>query len=304
MRKILSLIVVFALMVCLCVSAFAADGKALSIYLSTEDDMSDGLLTVDINVADNPGFMAARLYVVYPEEFELVDYENGELYSQDCITRGNYNVPLSGNAVIPELKGIVESKGMETEGYNYVALYFEQETIGDTVTENGVLISLFYELTSDVDPNSGYDFYVLCAEDDVVDVFINESGMMEYEFIPTVTEGMTFTMLDSSCEHPKTEFAFEETGDSNGIFKQVCSDCNKVLYSEEFTDGYGCKLGDVKRDGKVNASDSLVAKRIAAGIDTPTVYQDFSADVNRDGRINAGDTNLISRYIGGVIVEF
>lgn len=304
MRKILSLILAFALMASLCVSVFAADGNAVSVYLSSDDDMSDRLLTVDINVADNPGFLAARLYVVYPEEFALCDYVNGELFSEDCITRGTYNRSLSGNDVIPELKAIVESNGMETEGYNYVVLYFEQETIGDTVTDNGVLISLYYELTADVDPEGSYDFYVLCAEDDVVDVYLNESGMMEYEFIPAVTEGMTINMAVSSCEHLNKEFAFEETGSGNGIFKQICSDCKKALYSETFTDGYGCLLGDIVRDGKVNGSDSLIGKRLAAGIDTPTLYQEYVLDVTKDGKLNFTDTNLISRYIAGIIFEF
>lgn len=63
-------------------------------------------------------------------------------------------------------------------------------------------------------------------------------------------------------------------------------------------------LGDADGDGKVNGVDSLLAKRIAAGILTPTTEQEKTLDVNGDGRLNFIDTNLISRYIAGVIFEF
>lgn len=63
-------------------------------------------------------------------------------------------------------------------------------------------------------------------------------------------------------------------------------------------------LGDANGDGEVKTADSLLAKRIAAGIDTPTPVQEQALDVNGDGYINAADTNLISRFIAGIIIEF
>lgn len=63
-------------------------------------------------------------------------------------------------------------------------------------------------------------------------------------------------------------------------------------------------LGDASGDGKVNAGDSLMAKRIAAGLANLTEYASYAIDVNCDTKINFTDTNLISRYIGGVIYEF
>lgn len=63
-------------------------------------------------------------------------------------------------------------------------------------------------------------------------------------------------------------------------------------------------VGDIDNNKKINSADSLLAKRIAAGIDTPTEAMSYAADVNCDTRVNAADTNIISRYIGGVIFEF
>ena len=63
-------------------------------------------------------------------------------------------------------------------------------------------------------------------------------------------------------------------------------------------------LGDANGDGAVKAADSLMAKRIAAGIDTPTALQEKALDVNGDEKINSADTNLISRFIAGIILEF
>lgn len=63
-------------------------------------------------------------------------------------------------------------------------------------------------------------------------------------------------------------------------------------------------VGDVNQDGKIDATDSLVALRINAGFIKPTDEQKKRADVNGDGSINSIDSLLILRYNAGFIKTF
>lgn len=94
---------------------------------------------------------------------------------------------------------------------------------------------------------------------------------------------------------------FDEDGNKYYFQKPVYED---MILKAIFIDASEIVLGDANGDGTVNGSDSLMAKRIAAGIDTPTPEQEASLDVNGDGKVNFTDTNLISRYIANVIIEF
>ena len=98
------------------------------------------------------------------------------------------------------------------------------------------------------------------------------------------------------CKYKKITYTYDATGHSyeNGS----CTVCGEAEPLPEYV------LGDANGDGEVKTADSLMAKRIAAGIDTPTALQEKALDVNGDDKINSADTNLISRFIAGIIIEF
>ena len=141
------------------------------------------------------------------------------------------------------------------------------------------------------------------------------------------------TEIISAPGHSNTTVTVEPTCTEAGVTKEVCSVCGEELILET-TGALGHKydivienpgqgddesaycvcsvcgessplvLGDANGDGEVKTADSLMAKRIAAGIDTPTALQEKALDVNGDEKINSADTNLISRFIAGIIIEF
>ncbi len=58
--------------------------------------------------------------------------------------------------------------------------------------------------------------------------------------------------------------------------------------------------GDLDGDGKVNAADSNLMKKIVLGIVEPTDIQLKAGDLNGDGKINASDYNLLKKLILGI----
>lgn len=67
-----------------------------------------------------------------------------------------------------------------------------------------------------------------------------------------------------------------------------------------------CILGDPSFDGKINASDLLVMRRIIVGYISPSPLQSLAANTDRDSqvRINASDLLQLRRYIVGYIEAF
>ena len=67
-----------------------------------------------------------------------------------------------------------------------------------------------------------------------------------------------------------------------------------------------CILGDPSFDGRINASDLLVMRRIIVGQISPSPLQSLAANTNRDSqvRINASDLLQLRRYIVGNIDAF
>ena len=129
--------------------------------------------------------------------------------------------------------------------------------------------------------DSSLNAYVTGADTDTVTISIPDklSGAITAAFTCTVTNSYGKTAQSDPAILVYT--VSEDTGDISVII-----------------------LGDANGDGEIKTADSLIAKRIAAGIDTPTPEQEKALDVNGDGKINSADTNLISRFIAGIIIEF
>jgi mannan endo-1,4-beta-mannosidase len=60
--------------------------------------------------------------------------------------------------------------------------------------------------------------------------------------------------------------------------------------------------GDINGDGKVNAGDYTLLRRIILEAVIPTKLEAEAADIDGDGRISAGDYTLLRRYILGIIL--
>jgi formylglycine-generating enzyme required for sulfatase activity/sugar lactone lactonase YvrE len=58
--------------------------------------------------------------------------------------------------------------------------------------------------------------------------------------------------------------------------------------------------GDVNNDGQVRSNDAIYALRIAAGLITPTDYQQWAADMDDDGEVRSNDAIRILRIAAGL----
>lgn len=68
---------------------------------------------------------------------------------------------------------------------------------------------------------------------------------------------------------------------------------------------FGCLLGDVNHDGKVNAKDgTLILRQTVNKVPEGAFFCEKGAEVNGDGKINAKDGTLILKYTVNKITEF
>jgi hypothetical protein len=58
--------------------------------------------------------------------------------------------------------------------------------------------------------------------------------------------------------------------------------------------------GDVNEDGNIRSNDAILTLRIAAGLITPTEYQQWAADMNDDGQVRSNDAIIILRRAAGL----
>jgi hypothetical protein len=71
-----------------------------------------------------------------------------------------------------------------------------------------------------------------------------------------------------------------------------------ILADEETTPSV--LLGDVNRDGRVNARDARLLLRYAAGLADETELDLSAGDYNGDGRVNARDARALLRVAAGL----
>ena len=165
---------------------------------------------------------------------------------------------------------------MDGEEYMAVVMYFYTESPAYSITVEGG--NAYDRGKTEIITSATEGAYVWAIADEAPE------GQMFYYW--EVVSGID-KIDESALKNP--EFSFI-VGSEDIVIRAV--------YGEAYV------LGDANGDGEVKTADSLMAKRIAAGIDTPTELQEIALDVNGDGKINSADTNLISRFIAGIIIEF
>ena len=91
----------------------------------------------------------------------------------------------------------------------------------------------------------------------------------------------------------------EPTPTEQGYTLYTCTACGHTEKGN-FTEPLGTP-GDTNLDGKVNAADSNMLKRIMNGTLSATATQKKVSDLSGDGSVNAIDMNVLSKYILGII---
>ena len=106
----------------------------------------------------------------------------------------------------------------------------------------------------------------------------------------------TRVSLAKACRGKIRLTGFE--GTSAHIFVDgVCGACGEK--DPNSSDEPEVMLGDMNGDGKVNAIDANVMKRIMSGNITPTKAQALAGDLTGDGVVNGMDSNMLARLLSG-----
>ncbi len=128
------------------------------------------------------------------------------------------------------------------------------------------------------------------GENDPLILYFEENGVGNITANGKVAT-LTFKVLDSSAD-----FGFVLAVDSDNTFG---ADENNlpvdVLFDDCTIKELTYIIGDVNGDGKINAVDANLCRRVILGTDEYTP----AADINGDGKVNAIDGNLIIRLILG-----
>ena len=116
----------------------------------------------------------------------------------------------------------------------------------------------------------------------------------ELSTAPTCTEAGENVYL---CNYCGESYGEEILPLGHSYEEGKCTACGEA--DPDYSGGSDFVVGDIDGDGKINAKDSNLLKRIVSGSVTPTDTQRKTGDINGDGALNAIDANLITRVAAG-----
>ena len=141
--------------------------------------------------------------------------------------------------------------------------------------------------------NNGSMFEVNVANNPLVLYFEENS-------IGNITANGVVATLEFTVNEQKEDYGFTLTVDNDNTFG-----CGEgivpvdVPFAEPTVKEFTVIPGDVNGDGKVNAVDGNLIKKIVLGSTTPTPAEQAASDLNGDGKVNAVDSNLLKKLILG-----
>ena len=112
---------------------------------------------------------------------------------------------------------------------------------------------------------------------------------------------VTPVLLDAKDEYSDTFILSGELKDFAGkvrITNAIISYAGTHSEESEFNLAPLVKIGDINRDGEINAKDVTVLRRYLAGGWNVTIIE-AASDIDRDGNINAKDVTILRRYLAG-----
>ncbi len=224
-KRIFSLIMAFVLVVSLCpvvppVNAATTDDTIFTV--ETVSGAPGSIVSVDISVANNPGILGATLTLSYDENLTLVDATAGDAFSALVMT----------------------PPGKFVSGCNFV---FDALDLAEDEIQDGVILTLSFEIAEDAAVNQTLDISVSAAADDIFDLTFNDvpfsmvsGGIMVIDYIP---------------------------GDVND--DDVVNAKDIVFLRRTIAGGYDLTINeaaaDVNDDGKLNTKDIVLIRRYIAG---------------------------------------
>ncbi len=182
MKKLLSVIVLAAMLVTMICPSFAAAGaevKEFDTLTFTVDDvvLEDGENTVDVavRVAGNgehnckTGIWGAAISLYYPSELEVVDIKNGDLFPDSEVV---YDLE-KWNTTTPDdsTQSALEENEIDVDGkdYKFGKFVAEEADYAGGVLENGVLFVVTIQIPTNVVKGDTWTIGVVAGKGDVCD---------------------------------------------------------------------------------------------------------------------------------------
>lgn len=186
------------------------------------------IVDVNVKVSGNPGIAGAKLTFSFPEELMLVSATNGKLFDDTDFTFPNaLTSPCS----------------------------FTWERIDGVTTENGVLLTLTFELPANAECYEKYDISATYKKGDFFNELDGEAGNVNFIIANGCIEALDFLPGDVN-----------DDGVVNGKDIRLIRQFNSTGYDVTINE----RAGDVNDDGVVNGKDVRKIRRyFAGGYDEP-----------------------------------
>ena len=234
-------------------------------YFAFEGQINGDVFDVTVSLRNNPGFWANRLTLNYnAEALEAVSTENGTVWGDSALITVN-SAPTSGSP--------------------YIRYYCQNSDFGDN-TANGTLFTATFNIKSTMDQ------WGISLTANARDNINYDHENVSFEIVDTVTMGYG----DHSYDDGK--ITLEPTYDTEGIKEYTCTLCSYTK-AETVPHLERPPVGDVNGDNLVDMRDSLAIKLHVADSTKDDEYI-AEMDVNEDGKINAKDLLIIKKIIAGV----
>ena len=226
-KKIISVILAIVLVVSLCpvnasINATTTEGAGAVFTVETVSGMPGGTVEVDINVADNPGILGATLKVTYDDNLTLVDALAGDAFAALDLTK----------------------PGQFVSGCNFV--WYAQDIVEEDV-QDGVVLTLVFEVAEDISVNQTLDVVVTADPDDIFDADLED---IPFSILPGGVYIIDYLPGDVN---------------SDGVINTK----DAVFLARYIAGGYGVTIdgaaADVNDDGKLNSKDIVMICRYIAG---------------------------------------
>ena len=253
--------------------------------VSTVKSESSSTVDVNILVKNNPGIAGATLNVSYSDKLTLISASNGNAFSKLTLTvPGQYSNPSR----------------------------FLWDSIDGEATENGVILSLTFEVASDatgdlnieISCNDGdvynekLDTVIMIIKSGVVlvserdNLFIKNGSTAEVDYSTGIITGLQPNLISLN------EYLFVREGYESEYDKTIGTGCKiNIKQSNIIVETYTIVIfGDANGDSVYDGMDAVTVSMIAAGMLTreqvgEAVY--MAADCNHDGAIDELDVELL-----------
>ena len=251
-----------AFIICLSTLKLTVSAGDAKIAIYAAEGAPGEQVTVNVSISGNTGLAYLKLRVAYDKDaLTLVGAENTGLLS------GTYTA----------------SKTTDTNPY-----IMQWMSAGNS-TGNGVIATLTFRISD-----------TAAAGDYAITLTVAECYDETFEDVSMGAVSGKITVTVPECDHSYGEWVtvVEPTQNETGLRERTCKYCGHT--EQEVMEPISAILGDVNRDGKVNARDARALLRYIAGLAEESEIDKIAADFNGDGKINARDARAILRFIAGL----